>query len=467
MAKKKIIVVDDFNEIRELVAFILEASFSCETVQFSSGNKAIAELKKNSFYDLIISDWNMPDGNGIEILKFLKDQKIQIPMAFLTGEEIDQNETLSGQVNVEVKFIPKPFSNTQIISTVESLLAVPSPTTLQSAPHTDATTQSQVEYIPVRLQLLGYIKEITTPLYIKINNEKYIRLTQDESSFTEETLKKYQAKNVTSLYIQSQAAEEFITEYKKRTLATKIWNEIDEMPASQFIKLNTELLRDLSNKLGWSESLIGLAADNLTKALQIVSTHPKLSHVLRQFQKIEHFGFAEHSSLLVMLTCGLAFQLEIADEPTLRKLTFASLLHDMQLTDDEFENQNKIVKSIHSGNYFESRDLKSVLAHPAKAAELCRHWDFCPGVVDTIIFQHHETPDGQGFPTGKKSSELHSLSCLFIVAEDFANYFAESFGNIDMAYFLKSRADIYADREFNVILKALGESFKAQIQTAS
>lgn len=466
MAKKKIIVVDDFNEIRELIVFILEASLDCQAVQFSSGNQVIAELKKNSAYDLIISDFNMPDGDGPSVLKYLQDRKLDIPLAFLSGDELDSTQLLT-EDGAPLGFIPKPFSNKQIVATVEALLA-PSKHQRSAAPTlASAPLIQKAQYIPVRLQLLAYIKEIATPLYAKINDEKYVRLTQEESVFSLETLQKYESKKISCLYIESDAAEEFISEYKKRSLSQKIWNDAENLPGAQFIKLNTELLRDLSNKLGWSESLIGLAADNLTTALHIVSSHPKLSHVLRQFQKIEHFGFAEHSSLLVMLTSGLAFQLKIADEATLRKLTFASLLHDMQLTDDEFAKQNKIVKSIEAGNHFESRDVKSVMSHPAKAAELCRHWDFCPGVVDTIIFEHHETADGRGFPMAKKSSELHPLSCLFIVAEDFVNYFAENFGTIDMAYYLRTRAEIFSAPEFRYVLEALGESFKSQAQTAS
>jgi HD-GYP domain-containing protein (c-di-GMP phosphodiesterase class II) len=314
---------------------------------------------------------------------------------------------------------------------------------------------------------LVHVREITAPLYIKINENKFVRLTHDESVFTAQTLKKYKSKNITHLYIELLTAQDFITEYKKRALSSLAWAEAGDKEGPQLIKLNTELLRNLSSRLGWNENLIDLAADHITHALQIASTHPKLSHVLSQFHKIEHYGFADHSALMVLITSGLAFQMGIADEQTLRKLTFASLIHDMQLTDDEFEHQNKIIKLIVTGKASDSRDVKNVLSHSGRSAELCRHWDFCPGVVDTIIFQHHEMPEGRGFPMGRTTDELHPLSCLFIVAEDFVNYFVDSFGEPDLAQFIKLRSKIYYEDQFKVVLLALANSLKTSIQTAS
>ncbi len=453
--KKRIALIDDSDEIRELVAFVLESNLPCEVMHFSSGNQAIAHLNGDTRFDIIVSDFNMPDGTGLDVLNFLKKKGIKIPLAFLSGDDLKNNPSVKGSATTQLALIPKPFTDEQVMSGIRQLLS--------AAPEVKENSQ----YIAVRLQLLLHVREITAPLYVKINEQKFVRLTHDESVFTEQTLLRYKTKNITHLYIENLTAHDFITEYKKRALSSLAWNEAGEKEGPQLIKLNTELLRSLSSQLGWDESLIDLAADNITRALQIASTHPKLSQVLSQFHKIEHYGFADHCALMVLITSGLAFQMGIADEQTLRKLTFASLIHDMQLTDDEFEHQNKIVKLILNGKTSDSRDVRNILSHSGRSAELCRQWDFCPGVVDTIIFQHHEMPEGHGFPMGRTTEELHPLSRLFIVAEDFANYFVDSYGEPDLKQFLKLRSKIYHEPQFKAVLKALAESLPSVTQTAS
>ena len=69
--KPKILIVDDYDEIRELVGFILESNMDVQVLQESSGFAAIETLKKNSDVQMVISDLNMPNGTGIDILKYL------------------------------------------------------------------------------------------------------------------------------------------------------------------------------------------------------------------------------------------------------------------------------------------------------------------------------------------------------------------------------------------------------------
>jgi len=107
------------------------------------------------------------------------------------------------------------------------------------------------------------------------------------------------------------------------------------------------------------------------------------------------------------------------------------------------------------------------LSHTNRAAELCRNWSFCPAVVDTIIFQHHERPDGRGFPMGKVASELHPLSCLFIMSEDFVNYFIDHRSTADIGNFIATRADIYSGPEMGKIFEAFSRLLLKRNQTAS
>jgi HD-GYP domain-containing protein (c-di-GMP phosphodiesterase class II) len=69
-------------------------------------------------------------------------------------------------------------------------------------------------------------------------------------------------------------------------------------------------------------------------------------------------------------------------------------------------------------------DQKLFLSHPKDASHLIkRYFSSAPPDTDTLVFQHHELPDGSGFPLGIKAEKISPLAALFIIANEFAYYF--------------------------------------------
>lgn len=450
--RPKILIVDDYDEIRELVGFMIESQMEAEILFEPSGFAAIKTLQNVSDIQLVISDVNMPNGSGEDVFKFLKTQDKNTPIIFLTGGDLEEHPNLGGR---NLPTIPKPFSDHQVIEIVKSVLKTVVP------------PQQPTQYIPVRLQLAWKMHEIKTPLFVKINDSKYVAVTQEHFEFDDESLKKYADKKISHLYVEVQRAQEFISEYRKKILSDLAWEEAGQAKGAELARLNLELLRSLATQVGWSADLIHLAQEHFQRTLAIVHRNPDLHQIFHQFHKIERFGYADHCTLLFLVSSKLAYEMNIAEEDTLRKLTFAALFHDMSLTDDQFEHKEKYLKIISNREPNPNKDIKEVLAHPARAAELCRRWDFCPGLVDTIVFQHHEKPDGSGFPMGKKTEELHPLSCLFILCEDFVNYFIQYFGEPNITNFVATRSKIYTEGQFKICFDALANALTIALHKAS
>lgn len=79
----KILLVDDEPEIRELLQGVLtEEGYTID--EAGSGNEAWNKFI-NTPYDIVITDVKMPDGDGIELLKKIKDQNEEIPVIMMTG----------------------------------------------------------------------------------------------------------------------------------------------------------------------------------------------------------------------------------------------------------------------------------------------------------------------------------------------------------------------------------------------
>ncbi|MCB0412762.1 MAG: response regulator [Bdellovibrionales bacterium] len=82
--KSKILVVDDEVDIQEIIKDLFEV-FGFDVTTASSGNEAQAILENDSF-DVIISDVRMPDGSGIDLLKWVRNRSLSEPkFFFITG----------------------------------------------------------------------------------------------------------------------------------------------------------------------------------------------------------------------------------------------------------------------------------------------------------------------------------------------------------------------------------------------
>ncbi|MBY0517508.1 MAG: response regulator [Bacteriovoracaceae bacterium] len=82
----RVLVVDDHEDFRDMVSHFLKG-LKIKIVQCASGNEAIEELKNGVQFDLIISDYQMPEGDGLEVLKFLASNKIQSKFILFTSYE--------------------------------------------------------------------------------------------------------------------------------------------------------------------------------------------------------------------------------------------------------------------------------------------------------------------------------------------------------------------------------------------
>ncbi len=114
---KKILIVDDDFEIREILyTYLIENKFTVETAE----NLKIAEQKVHTFIpDLILLDMHLPDGDGIDFLKLLKQQNIKSHVIMVTGET-DKNIALNALDLGASDYITKPI-NLQYLNT--SILA--------------------------------------------------------------------------------------------------------------------------------------------------------------------------------------------------------------------------------------------------------------------------------------------------------------------------------------------------------
>ena len=118
---KKILVVDDSTAIRQSVTFVLQQE-GFETVEASDGLEGLEEIKKTSV-DMVISDVNMPNMDGITMvlkIREIADFKF-IPIIILTTES-QSSKMDEGKAAGATGWIVKPFTSEKLLAVVNKLL---------------------------------------------------------------------------------------------------------------------------------------------------------------------------------------------------------------------------------------------------------------------------------------------------------------------------------------------------------
>jgi two-component system chemotaxis response regulator CheY len=108
--KIKIMVVDDFATMRKVIRNLLKQVGYDNIVEAENGETALASLKSQKV-DFIISDWNMPNMTGLDLLKAVRadGELCNIPFLMVTAEALKENVVLAVKAGVS-NYIVKPFT---------------------------------------------------------------------------------------------------------------------------------------------------------------------------------------------------------------------------------------------------------------------------------------------------------------------------------------------------------------------
>ena len=121
---KRILVVEDDRNVREYLAAALEsAAKDLEVVVASNGREAAEQIDADGI-DLVLTDLNMPEMNGVELVRRLRALHPRIPVILMSGASADWLADLASEGLDELPLLTKPVSVSQLLGLVATLLAL-------------------------------------------------------------------------------------------------------------------------------------------------------------------------------------------------------------------------------------------------------------------------------------------------------------------------------------------------------
>jgi len=120
--KKTILVVDDFASIRDFVCETLQRK-GYDTLGAANGTDAYQLLAQQPSVDLVLTDYNMPDCTGFELLKKIKSNPTvaKVPVIFLTTESNPEKMRSAKDAGL-LAWIKKPYRSETFFAQIENAL---------------------------------------------------------------------------------------------------------------------------------------------------------------------------------------------------------------------------------------------------------------------------------------------------------------------------------------------------------
>ena len=117
----KILIVDDFSTMRRIVKNLLRDLGFNETSEADDGQTALPMLKTGNF-DFLVTDWNMPGMDGLELLKKIRsDENLNgMPVLMVTAEAKREQIIVAAQAGVN-GYIVKPFTAVTLKEKIEKI----------------------------------------------------------------------------------------------------------------------------------------------------------------------------------------------------------------------------------------------------------------------------------------------------------------------------------------------------------
>ena len=119
----RFLVVDDFSTMRRIVRNLLKEIGHTNVEEAEDGQVALGKLRAGSF-DFVVSDLNMPNMNGFELLRNIRaDDKLKaLPVLLVTAEAKKEDIVTAAQIGAS-GYIVKPFTKATLEEKLGKILA--------------------------------------------------------------------------------------------------------------------------------------------------------------------------------------------------------------------------------------------------------------------------------------------------------------------------------------------------------
>ncbi len=278
--------------------------------------------------------------------------------------------------------------------------------------------ENESEYLGIRVDLLPTLGPLEANVYMLILDGRYVPIFKKGDRVTISDIKHFIEKIPDQVfYFRRDECKDLLQSQIQRLESALTEVPLDSQRVEHVISENFGIVRDVVSQIGFTPEAQRVAVNSVMLTIKLLGASPKLKTILTDLKEKEGGYISSHSIYLGKVACALAHKVGWRSQSTYFKLTLAAFLHDISLKEDRLALVRDLELFEKSGNG-EPEEIREIRIHPARAAEYARQFQEIPSEVEQIVAQHHERPDGTGFPRGLVVRYFTPLSALFVIAQD-------------------------------------------------
>jgi hypothetical protein len=438
-----VLIFNPDAEKLKILAFYLESALQIEVDSAPTLEKAMSFLLADKAIDLIVVD---DDPATSMLFKYLLSADSKIPIIIIGRSK---TSTLSVKPELVIR---------EYLTEAEAAEGLPR-IARQIASHLENDSYTPNHgYCRISVELLLAVVPLAGDIFVRLSNVKYVKIFNAGVTFTEGDLARiWNVKKLDHLYIEKRTAPDFVKKLQVRLLKMQISASPKDPKLFDTISEVHKTVQELSTKIGFTPEVMALTKMQVEMTVKMIGSSPRLSRLIEHSVLVGANYSSSHSILVAHVACCIAAKMNWPAESTFNKLILASFMHDITMANPELAKIRTRDELRKMRANLTDAEITLVENHPFAASDLVNKLTEIPSDVYLIVQQHHEKPDGSGFPRGLRGQSIAPLAAVFIVAHEMVELYCDMGDAFDVVVFWERRLSDYDTGTFKKIARAFFE----------
>lgn len=398
----KILIVDDEPVL--LQAMTEGLTPQKHTIVSAENGRIASDILKREHFDLVISDFQMPEMDGVELLKWIKATK-PTKVILVTGFSHILETREAFELGAD-DFLTKPLRLQELIGAVNKALS-------GDAGKSAASVDSEYCRFPIEDFVSSHT--VNVGLYVRLSEAKYVRVAHLGDQLPLERVETYRQRGITFLYCKKQDFAKVVDFNMEMLGRISKSSQIPPEKKASFLRYTSEVVLENCMVKGMNKETFEQAKNCLERALSLITESDQAFTLLTMLNAHADWIYA-HSLGVSIYSVMIAKKMGWESATTLFKLSAAGLFHDIgkKEIDTNILTKKRANMEAAERNMFES--------HPRRGRDILVDLKEMPSDLVQIVYEHHEDGVGQGFPSGISKEKIHPLAKVVAVADMFCAY---------------------------------------------
>jgi hypothetical protein len=269
--------------------------------------------------------------------------------------------------------------------------------------------------VAVKIKNFYRFDQMNYDVYLEQGDGKFLRVITKGEKFPQSLVQRYARLGTKELFLQKEMRVKFLDEAVNDLLRI-LSDGISDTGLIYHTQIaGSCIVHEYIRTIGICKNIIKLCEKIVEVTHEVYKTKHSIRDILRDYPLVDG-DLAEQSILTAYICEALLKGIGWSSDLSRVKLGLASIIHDCPLENCDLQKivslkDPSIIK-------FTEEEIRSYCKHPKIAAEVAKHFTNHTE-IDFVIAQHHELPNGTGFPEGLNAHQIPTLSCIFILSNNF------------------------------------------------